>query len=159
MVIGGGISALVLASTCLRHSSGPIALDEGMDWPLPTPAFTSFLAITLPQPTPAPTNAIFSEASGHCWITLHTSPPATLGEVVFTLGVNLGEANRVVSTADEETVIVGIIPPTTTQDEQEGGSTTKGHSSSSRPSKASKSTRFGLLEVGKGIPGDGERKG
>ena len=114
MVIGRGISALVLASTCLRCSSGPIALDEGMDQPLPMPAFMSFLAITLPQPAPAPTNTIFSEVSGHCWITLCTSPPATLAEEVITLGVDLGEADRVVSAADKETVIVDIIPPVTT---------------------------------------------
>ena len=78
---------------------------------------------------------------------------------MLTLGVDLGEADRVVSTVDEETVIVGIIPPMTTRDEWEGGPTTKGHSSSSRPSKASEPASFRLLEVGKGVPGDGERKG
>ena len=78
---------------------------------------------------------------------------------MLTLGVDLGEADRVVSTADEETVIVGIIPPTTSRDEWEGGPTTKGHSSLSRPSKASEPTSFGLLEVGKGVPGDRERNG
>ena len=124
--MGQGISALVLASTCLLCSSGPIALDEGMDQPLPTPAFVSFLASTWPQPTPAPINAVFGEESGNCWITLCTSPPATLAEEVLTLGVNLGKADRVVSTADEETIMVGIILPTTTHNGQEGGCTTKG---------------------------------
>ena len=82
-----------------------------------------------------------------------------LTEEVLTLRVDLGEADRVVSAADEETIIVGIIPPTTTWDEWEGDSTTKGHSSSPRPCKAGKPARFGLVEVGKGIPGDWERKG
>ena len=140
------------------HSSGPIALDEGTDWPLPMSTFMSFLAITSPQPTLALTNTVFGEVSGHCWITLHTSLPAALAEEVLTLGVDLGEADRVVSTTDKETVIVGIIPPATTQDEWEGGSTTKGHSSS-MSSKASKSTNLRLIEVGKNVPGDCERKG
>ena len=157
--MGGGIFTLVLVSMCPLCSSGLIALGKGMDWPLPTPAFMSFLASTWPLPIPAPINTVFGEESGCCWITLHTSPPVTLAEEVLTLGVNLGEADRVVSTADEETLIVGIIPPTTTQDEQEGDSTTKGHSSLARSSKASKPARFGLIEVGKGIPGDWERKG
>ena len=157
--MGRGISTLVPTSMSLLHSSGPIALDEGTDWPFPTPTFMSFLAITLPQPTLAPINTIFGEASGCCWITLCTSPPATLAEEVLTLGVDLGEADRVVSTADDETVIVGIIPPMTTQDEWEGGSTTKGHSSSSMSSKAGKSASLRLIEVGKSIPGDCERKG
>ena len=139
MVMGGGISTLVLASACPLSSSGLIALDEGMDWPLsmpafmsflastwplPTPAFMSFLAGTWPLLTPAPINAAFGEESGHCWITLHTSLPVTLAEEVLTeevltLGVDLGEADRVVSTADEETIIVGIILPATTWDEWE----------------------------------------
>ena len=159
MVIGGGILALVLASTCPLCSSGLIVLDEGMVQPLPMPAFVSFLASTWPLPAPAPTNAVFGEEGGHCWITLHTSPPATLAEEVLTLGVDLGKADRVVSAVDEETVIVDIIPPATTWDEWEGGSTTKGHSSSPRSRKASNPARFGLIEVGKGIPGDLERKG
>ena len=158
MVMGGGMSALVLMSTYLWHSSGPVALDEGTDWSVPMPAFMSFLASTWPLPTPAPINTVFGEVSGCCWITLHTST-ATLAEEVLTLGVNLGEADRVVSTVDKETIIVGIIPPATTRDEWEGGSTTKGHSSLPRSSKAGKPARFGLIEVGKGIPGDWERKG
>ena len=113
------------------------------------PAFTSFLASTWPLPTPAPINAAFGEESGCCWITLHTSLPVTLAEEVLTeevltLGVNLGEADRVISTADE-TIIVGIIPPTTTRDEQEGDSTTKGHSPSPRSSKAGKPAGFWLV--------------
>ena len=91
--MGGGISVLVPMSTYLWHSSGPIPLDEGMDWPLPTAVFTSFLAITLPQPTPAPINAIFGDVSEHCWIILCTSPPVTLAEEVLILGVNLGKAD------------------------------------------------------------------
>ena len=60
---------------------------------------------------------------------------------------------------DGDTVIVGIIPPAMTWDEWEGDSTTKGYSSSPRSSKAGKPAGFGLVEVGKGIPGDWERKG
>ena len=157
MVTGRGISALVLASACPLCSSCFFSFDEGMDWPLPTPTFVSFLASTWPLPTPAPINALFGEECGHHWITLCTSP-ATLAQEVLTLGVILGEADRVVSAADEETVIVGVIPPATTWDEQEGDSTTKGHSSSPSLGRASKSTRFGLVEVGKGVPGDWEGK-
>ena len=119
----------------------------------------SFLAITLPQPTPAPINAVFGEADWCCWINLCTSPPVVLAEEVLILGVNLGETDRVVSATDEETVMVGIIPPMTTQDEQEGGPTTKGHSSSSMSSKAGKSARLILMEVGRSVPGDCMRKG
>ena len=119
----------------------------------------SFLASTWPLPTPAPINTLFGEECGCCQITLHTSPPATLAQEVLTLGVVLGEADRVVSATDEETVIVGIIPPTTTWDEWEGDPTTKGCSSLLSFGKASKPTGYGLVEVGKGIPGDWDRKG
>ena len=34
-----------------------------------------------------------------------------MAEEVLILGVNLGEADRVVSTADKETVMVGIVHP------------------------------------------------
>ena len=156
--MGRGISTLVPASTYLLRSSHPIALAKGMDQPLPMPIFMSFLAITLPQPTPAPINTIFGEAGGHCWITLHTSP-VILAEEVLILGVDLGKADRVFSAADEDTVMIGIILHMTTWDEQEGGPTTKGHSSSSMSSKASKSARLILMEVGKSIPGDCMRKG
>ena len=159
MVMGRGIFALVLVSVCPPRSSGLVALDEGMDQPLPMPAFTSFLASTWPLPTPAPINALFGEESGCCWITLCTSPPATLAEEVLTLGVDLGEADRIVSAVDEETIIVGIILPATTWDEWEGDSTTKGHSSLPRSSEASKPARSGLIEVGKGVPGNWGRKG
>ena len=159
MVMGGGISALVLASTCPLYSSCFFAFDEGMDWPLPMPTFVSFLAGTWPLPTPAPINTLFEEECGCCQITLHTSPPATLVQEVLTLGVILGKTDRVVSAADEETVTVSIIPPATTQDKWEGDPTTKGCSSLPRFGKASKPTRFGLVEVGKGVPGDWERKG
>ena len=70
-----------------------------------------------PLLTPAPANALFGEECGHCWITLHTSPPVTLAQEVLTLGAIMGEANRVVSTAEEDTVTMGILPPVTTQDE------------------------------------------
>ena len=76
----------------------------------------SFLASTWPGPTPAPINAAFGKEGGCCWITLHTSPLATLAGEVPTLGVSLGKADKIVSAADEETVMVGIILPTTTQD-------------------------------------------
>ena len=78
----------------------------------------------------------------------------TLAEEVLTLGVNLGEADRVVSTADEETVMVGIILPAATWDGQEGDSTTRGHFSLPRPNKACKPATFRLIEVGNGVPGD-----
>ena len=159
MVMGGGVLALILASACSPHCSGLIALDVGTGQPLQMPAFTSFLASTWPLPTPAPINALFGEESGHCWITLHTSPPTTLADEVLTLGVDLAKADRIVSTVDKETIIVSIIPPTTTQNEWEGDSTTKGHSSSPRSSEASKPARFGLIEVGKGVPGNWGRKG
>ena len=159
MVMGGGISAQVWASMCPLCSSCFFTCDEGMDWPLPMPASASFLASTWPLPTPTPINALFGEECGCCQITLCTSPPATLAHEVLTLGVVVGEADRVISAADEETVIVGIIPPATTWDEQEGNPTTKGHSSSPSFGKASKPTGFRLVEVAKGIPGDWERKG
>ena len=104
MVVGGGISTLVLVSTHPLCSSCLDAFYEGMDWPLPMPAFTSFLANTWPLPAPVPINTLFGEESGCCHITLHTSLPATLAEEVLTLGVNLGKADRVVSAADEETI-------------------------------------------------------
>ena len=149
---------MYLLSPCSLVSLG--ALDEGMAWPLPMPIFASCLAITLPQPTPALTNTVFGEASRCCSITLHTSLPAALAEEVLTLGLNLGEADRVVSATDEETVIVGTVPPVTTWDEQAGGSTTKGgHSSSSVSSKAGRSTRLGLMDVERNVPGDCDRKG
>ena len=78
---------------------------------------------------------------------------------MLTLGAVVGEANRVISAADEETVTIGIIPPTTTWDEWEGDPTTKGHSSSPRPDKADKPATFGLTGVENDVPGDWERKG
>ena len=139
-------STYLLSPFCSLVSLG--ALDEGTDWPLPMPIFMSFLAITLPWATPALTNAVFGEVSGGCWITLHMFLPAALAEEVLTLGLNLGKADRVVSTADEVTVIVGTVPPMTTQDEWTGGSTTKGeHSSSSVSIKAGRSARLGLMDM------------
>ena len=105
------MSTYLLSPFCSLVSLG--VLDEGMDWPLPTPIFMSFLAITLPQPTPSLTNAVFGEVSECCWITLHTSLHPALAEEVHTLGLNLGKADRVVSATDEETVIVGTILPVT----------------------------------------------
>ena len=84
-------------------------------WPLPPLTLAGFLAD--PLPTPAPANTLFGEDCGHCWITLCTSPPVTLPQEVLILGAVIGDANRVVSTAAEDTVTVGIFPPTTTQDE------------------------------------------
>ena len=79
---------------------------------------------------------------------------------VVTLGLDLGEADKVVSTAHEETVIVGTIQPITTQDEWTGGSTTKGgDSSSSASSRAGRSARLGLREVERSISSDCDRKG
>ena len=135
------MSTYLLSPFCSLVSLG--ALDDGTDWPLPSPIFVSFLAITLPLPTPALTNTVFGEASGHCWINLHTSLPAAPTEEVLTLGLNLGEADRVVSATDEETVVVGTIPPMTTWDEWAGGSIIKGgHSSLSVSSKAGRSARL-----------------
>ena len=120
----------------------------------------TFLAITLPQPTPTQTNAVFGEVSGHCWITLHTSLPAALAEEVLTLGLDLGEVDKVFSAADEETVIVGTVPPMITQDEQEGGSTTRGgHSSLSVFSKAGMCPRLRLMDVERNVPDECDRKG
>ena len=118
----------------------------------------SLLANSWPLPTPAPANTLFWEECGHCQITLCTSLPATLAQEVLTLGTVVGEADRVVSAADEETVTVGIIPPATTQDEWEGDPTTKRHSSSLHPDKAGKPATFGLSGVENDIPDDWERK-
>ena len=118
----------------------------------------SFLAIPWPLPTPAPANALFGEECGCCQITLCTSLPATLAQDVLTLGAVVGEADRVISAADKETVTVGIIPPTTTWDEWEGKPTTKGHSSSPSPGNADKPATLGLTGVENDIPGDWERK-
>ena len=84
-------------------------------WPLPPLALMGFLAD--PLLTPAPANALFGEECGCCQITLHTSPPVTLAQEVLTLGAIIGEADRVVSAAEEETVTVGILLPATTRDE------------------------------------------
>ena len=154
MVMGRGVLALVLASIHPLWSSDVVALDEGMNRPLPMPAFMSFWACTWPLPTPAPINMAFGEEGGCCWITLHTSPLATLAEEVLTLGVGLSEADKFVSAADEETIMVGIILPATTWDGGEGGSTTKGCSCSPSPAKAGKPATFGLTGVGNGVTGD-----
>ena len=78
---------------------------------------------------------------------------------MFTLGLNLGEADRVVSTIDKETVIVGTVPPITMQDEQAGGSTTKGGgSSSSISSRPGRSAKLRPRDVERSISGDCDRK-
>ena len=123
------------------------------------PSFGSFLAMTLPHPTPAQTNALFAELEGCCWITLCTSLPTVLVEEVLTLGLDLGEADRVVSTAEEEMVIVGTIPPITMWDEWAGGSTTKGGSpSSSISSRSGRSTKLRPKDVKRSVSGDCDRK-
>ena len=115
--MGGGRLAPVWASVCLLPSSGLLTCGEGMDWPLPTLASMSFFASIWPLPTLAPANTLFGEECGHSQITLCTSPPVTLAQEVLTLGAIVGEADRVISAADEETVTVGILPPATTWDE------------------------------------------
>ena len=115
--------------------------------------------MTLPHPTPAQTNVLFAEVGGCCWITLHTSLPTVLVEEVLTLGLDLGEADRVVSAADEEMVIVGTIPPITTWDEWVGGSTTKGGGSSlSISSRPGRSAKLRSRDVERSVSGDCDRK-
>ena len=66
------------------------------------------------------------------------SPPITLPQEVLILGAVLGNADRVVSTAAEDTVTMGIFLPATTWDEWDGDPTIKGHSSLLSPGKADK---------------------
>ena len=70
-----------------------------------------------PLPTPAPAKVLFGEECGCCWITLRTSPCGKLPQQVLIFGAILDNANRVVSTVAEDTVMVGILPSATTQDE------------------------------------------
>ena len=118
----------------------------------------SFLAGIWPLPTPAPANTLFGEECGCCQVTLCTSLPATLAQEVLTLGAVVGEADRVISVADKETVTVGIILHTTTRDEWDGDPTTKEHSSSLSPDKADKPATFGLIGIENDIPSGWERK-
>ena len=106
---------------------------KGMDRPLPAPfppLSTSMLAnpwpllvlrlaglLVDPLPTPTPANALLGDEVGCCHITLRTSSPVTLLEEVLILGAILGDEDRVVSAAEEDTVTVGTLPPTTTLDE------------------------------------------
>ena len=171
--MGRGILALVWVFACLPFSSGLLTGGEGTDchlpllapanfpaniWPLPLPVSVSILANTWPQPplalmgfladplpTPAPANTLFGDECGHWQITLHTSPPVTLAQEVLTLGAIMGEADRVVSAAEEDTVTMGILPPTTTWDEWDRDPTTKGHSSPLSPGKADKPAIPGLV--------------
>ena len=54
---------------------------------------------------------------------------------VLILGAVLGDADRVVSAAEEDTVTVGILLPATTQDERDRDPTTSGCSSWLSPGK------------------------
>ena len=71
----------------------------------------------------------------------------------------VGKADRVVSTAEEETVTVGILLPTTTWDERDGDPTTKGHSSPPSPGKADKPATPGLVRMENDTPSGWESKG
>ena len=84
-------------------------------WPLLPLTLVGFLAD--PLPTPAPANVLFHEECGYCQITLHMSPCVTLPQEVLILGTVLGNADRVVSAAAEDTVTVSILPTATTWDE------------------------------------------
>ena len=63
------------------------------------------------------------------------------------LGAILCDADRVVSTAAEDTVTVGILLPATTHNEWDGDPTIKGHSSLLSPGKADKPAMAGLVGV------------
>ena len=115
-------------------------------WPLPAACLAGLL--TDPLPTPAPANVLFDGECGCCQITLCTSPPVTLLQEVLILGAILGDEDRVVSAAEEDTVTVGTLPPTTTQDERDGGPTTSGRSSWLSPGKFNRPVTCGLVEVG-----------
>ena len=86
------------------------------------------------------------------------SSPVTLPQEVLILGAVVGDANRVVSTAAEETVTVAILLPTTTRDEQDGDPTTKGHSSLLSPGKADKPATPRLVGVENDAPSGWESK-
>ena len=129
----------------------PLALSMSMPanpWPLPVLHLVGFFAD--PLPTPIPANALFGDEVGCCRITLCTSPPVTLLEEVLILGAILGDEDRVVSAAEENTVTVGILSPATTLDERNGGPTTSGHSSSLSPGKFNRPVTHGLMKVGSG---------
>ena len=125
-------------------------------WPLLLLALKGLLAD--PLLTPAPANALFGNECGHWQITLCTSPPSTLAEEVLTLGAIMGEADRVVSTAEEETVTMEILPPATTQDEQDRDPTTKGHSSPLSLDKADKPATPRLVGVESNAPSGWDSK-
>ena len=82
-------------------------------WPLPALPLVGLLA----DPLPTPANVLLDGECRCCQITLRTSPPVTLLQEVLILRAILGDANRVVSAAEEDTVTVGILLPATTQDE------------------------------------------
>ena len=115
-------------------------------WSLPPVHLVGLL--TDPLPTPAPANVLFDGECGCCQITLHTSPPVTLLQEVLILGAVLGNEDRVVLAAEEDTVTVGTLLPTTTWDEQDGGPTTSGHSSWLSPGKFDRPVMHGLVEFG-----------
>ena len=87
------------------------------------------------------------------------SPPVTLLQEVLILGAVVGNADRVVSAVEEDTITVGILPPATTQDEQDRDPTTKGHSSSLSPGKADKPATPGLVGVENDAPSGWESRG
>ena len=119
----------------------------------------SFFADPWPLPTLTPANALFGEECRCCQTTLCMSLPATLAQEVLTLGAIVGEADRVISAAEEETVTVGILLPTTTWDEQDGDPTTKGHSSPLSPDKADKPATSGPMGMENDTPSGWESKG
>ena len=78
---------------------------------------------------------------------------------MLTLGLNLGKADRVVSAAEEEMVIVGTVLPITMWDEWAGGSTTKGGGPSSSISRRpGRSPKLRPKDVERSISGDCDRK-
>ena len=128
MTAGGRLDS-VQVPACLLPCSGLPTGGEGMDRPLPAPfppLSTSMpanpwpvLALCLvgllidPLPTPTPANALLGDKVRCCHITLCTSSPVMLLEEVLILGAILGDEDRVVLAAEEDTVTVGTLPPTT----------------------------------------------
>ena len=86
------------------------------------------------------------------------SPPVTLLQEVLILGAVIGDADRVVSAAEEDTIMMGILPPTTTWDEWDRDPTTKGHSSLLSPGMADKPATPVLVVVENNTPSGWESK-
>ena len=74
-------------------------------------------------------------------------------------GAILGDEDRVVSAAEEDTVTVGTLPPATTRDERDGDPTTNGHSSWLSPGKLDRPVMHRLVEVGNETSHDWEDSG